>query len=390
MLSDPKSVELLASPKNPDRIRLRRMFHGLNYVFNRDHTKVAIYFKGEPIEADPIKDPALFARQYAALERGEEPPKGKAKAERRAAAGTWNAAAELWLGTPKWKGLADNTKRIYKPLIEDIRVSPLGKKLMKRTTPWDVTALHNAIIETRGPNAANALKTGVLRPIVKVGKLNGWVTVDLLMGVDLQEVEHTHHRPYEGGEIEKWRATHTSGMALYAFELAYALAMATSDLIRFAPKDIDAGNVTLGRKKTSNKQHSNVFADPVLREVIEQLTALRPEGTPDDVPFLRNQHGKPFQTSTFRKQWARWREEAGIAEDFKVHAARATMVVDMKHAGVADQDAMHITGHADQKVYNDSYAHHADRHVQATRAQSAVVAHRGGRGKKPPALRVVA
>ena len=383
---------MLSDPKSPERVRLRRSFKGLNIVRSRhDRTKVFIYHtkSGRPLTADPIKEPALFREQYEAAQRGEPAPGEKAKAKGTVAQGTWNAAIDLWLATQKYLRLADNTKRIYRPLIDALR-SGLGSKLMRHTTPWDVRELHDDVLAIKKANQANSFFS-VLKHIAAVGRFKGWVpaNVDLLAAIELQEVEHVSYRAHQDIEIAAWRATHADEdmMARKAFELAYRLGLATSDLIRFAPCHINAdGDIDVRRKKTQGEQLSNIHNDPELRAILESFDRT---GKAADVPFLSNQWGDPFQPSAFRKQWRRWAEEAGLPSDFKIHGARATMVVDMMDNGVASIDGMKLTGHSDQRVYERIYGKGHSKKLARDRAQIGLVAARSRKAGKP-ALRVVA
>lgn len=397
MLADAKSVARLSNPRSPERVHLRHTYKGLNFVFNRDRTKVAIYFRGRPMTADPIKEPQKFRKEADAVERGEPSPKEIEKAKGRAVQGTWDAAIEAYKSTNKYQSKAANTRRAYRPFIEQLRGS-IGGQLIRETEPWLLFKMHDDVVQQQGPVQANAFLT-VLANVVHVARLRGWVkaNVDLLLGIEHQKVESNSHRPYKDEEIEAWRAKHRLGtMAWATFELAYGLALANVDLIRFAPCHIDdIGNVFIDRAKTKNTQSSNVNIDPTLQAAIKWLSEQQPADGPKDamgrstVPFLANQYGKPFQGSTFRKQWRRWAIEAGLPEDFTLHGARATMVTDMIDAGVAHSDGMKVTGHADTRVYERVYGKQASISKAAGRAQDKALAARGSRKKSGPTLRVV-
>jgi len=399
MISAPKSVARLTNPKSVDRVFLRKHYKGLNFVFNRDQTKVAIYFRGEAMQNDPIADPAAFSAEWHALDRGEPAPeKAPEPSNRKAAKGTWNAAIEELLDTPWWKGgknakpLAKNTKRIYAPLIELIRTSDLGKKLMRQTTPWTVVAIHNAVLSERGANAANAFQTP-LKKIVEIGELNGWVrdNVNLMRGVKQIDVEHQHFVPFEGNDMDRWHAMYGADtMAHKALVLVYKLALATVDLVKFCPADIDdMGNILVSRTKTGGGQYVNIHDDDELRAVIESFDRTGKDPT---VPFLYNESGKPFLENTFRLYWRKWRKAAGAAKDFHVHSGRPTIVTDMKDAGVAVEDGMTRTGHKDARVYNEIYGHKASKVIASRRATQQVNAFRAAKkaSREGAGLRVVA
>lgn len=400
MISAPQSVARLTDPKSADRIFLRRHYKGLNFVFNRDKTKVQIYFRGEVMQNDPIADPAAFSAEWHALDRGEPAPeKAPVPRESRAVRGTWGAAAEELLDTPWWKGgknvkpLAKNTKRIYAPLIELIRTSGLGKKLMRQTTPWTVVAIHNAVLAERGANAANAFQTP-LRKIVEIGELNGWVrdNVNLMRGIKQIDVEHQHYQPHDGNDIERYLAKHgPDTMAYKAFQMIHWLAPATCDLVTFCPADIDEfGNILITRSKTGGGQYANIHDLPELQAVIESFDRT---GKDPSVPFLHNESGKPFLENTFRLYWRNWRKEAGVAnKDFAIHGGRATLVTDMEDAGVRVEDGMTRTGHKDARVYKQIYGHKASKVIASRRATQQVNAFRAAKkaSREASGLRVVA
>lgn len=394
-------------PKNrlgPERARLRDTYPGLNIVKSRhDPRKLFIYYQPQGrqrvrLNADPYKQPAEFRAEYEAAKRGE--PKPEPEPARRSRVGTWNAAIDDYKASAKYLSKADNTKRLYAPFIDAVsRV--VGGKLMRQTDPWDIYEMHNGVLSRDSAVQANQLLT-VLSGIIHIGRLRRWVppNVDLLLGIEHQQVTSTSFRPYADDEIERWRQHHPMGtMARAAFELAYGLALGSSDLIRLAPCHIDdLGNVWIARKKTGTTQTSNVRSDPVLRAVFEQLPPSPPDAPVDvagrsTAPFLRNQHGKPFAEdgSTLRKQWRRWATEAGLPADFVVHGARSTLVVDMMDAGVANSDGMRRTGHLDERVYKRVYGAQASATKAASRAQDQVTAARQRKAGKPgkSALRAV-
>ena len=165
------------------------------------------------------------------------------------------------------------------------------------------------------------------------------------------------------------------------------LGLATGDLVRLAPCDIDEdGNILSTRMKTGGEQHANIYAEPELLAVIQSFDRAGKDPT---VPFLHTDTGRPFLRNTFRLYWRGWAKEAGLPADFKIHAARATMVVDNNHAGVSTEDGMARTGHADARVYQKIYGHHTSKSVQGTRAQQQLAQYRARKAGKP-SLRVVA
>jgi hypothetical protein len=390
-------------PKNklgPERARLREQYKHLTISYSRhDRDKIFVYYRppggrAVRIEADPFKQPALFREQYERAVRGEPQAEGDKPASR-GVAGTWNAAVADYLGTHKYTSKAANTQRLYRPFLDSLRAA-CGKQLMKQTEPWFLFKLHDAVVQKQGSTQANTFLS-VLANVVHVGRLRGWVpaNLDLLLGIEHQEVERNSYRPYTDVEVEQYRDKHgPDTMARKAFELAYLLALGNADLIRLAPCHIDdLGNVWIARQKTGTTQTSNINADPMLRQIIDSFDV--PADGPVDtmgrstVPFLRNQFGKPFEGSTFRKQWRRWATEAGLREDFKIHGARATMVTDMMDAGVANSDGMRRTGHLDERTYVRVYGKQASVTRAAGRAQAQVVAARARKGAKTSALRVV-
>lgn len=380
-----------------ERAMLRNTYPYLNIVKSRhDETKVFIYYQrpGQPrvrLHADPFRHPNKFREEYDAAKRGEPAPEPE---PRRVGApqGTWNAAIDAWVQRPKFQTLADNTKRAYRPFLDALRLG-FGSRLMKATDPWELVEAHDSVVMAKSAVQANHFKT-VLQGVVAIGQIRRWCPADLLLGIEHQDRNSTSYRVYKGDEIERFREIHAIGTeARFAFELAYALALSTSDLIRFCPAMIDRDGYTwVSRTKNSKNQTSNINSDPVLRQMVELLDARRAAGTAADVPYLRNQYGDVYQGNTFRKQWRRWCVEAGIPEDFKVHGCRSTLVTDMMNAGVANSDGMRRTGHTTEKVYRDIYGKEASVTRAVDRAQDQVIAERArrtGKGTKP-ALRAVA
>jgi integrase len=366
------------------------------HPFTDRHGKRRCYYryKGRsvPITADPVKQPELFKAQYEAARDGKpmpiEPDPGAPKG--RHPAGTWNAAIDDYLGTSKYAVKADNTKKAYQPWIDLLR-AVVGDELMKNTTRWSIFKLHDEVVKSDRKPQANTFLS-VLSNVIHVGKIRDWLKDDLLIGIEHQEVESNSHRPYTQDEVEAWRSTYPIGtMARAAFEFVYQFALSRAELIVLSPAHITGGVLWITRVKTGAPQVANVYGDPIMCEVLEafpqaddSVVNLQGRAT---MPFLRNRSGRPWLSSAFGKQWRRWAEAAGLPSDFTIHGGRSTFVTDAMDTGVANQDAMRVTGHLDERVFSRVYGKKHNKERAAARAQKAVLAERQ---KRAAALKVVA
>jgi hypothetical protein len=361
-----------------DRYGKRRCY------YRRDGRTVAI-------TADPIRQAGLFRKQYEAARDGTAmPDEDEGPAPSGYKIGTWNRAIDDYLDTAKYAEKADNTKKAYREFIGLLRAT-CGDEMMRKTPAWAIFKLHDNVVKSGRKAQANTFLS-VLAAVVKIGRLRGWVKDDLLGGLDHQEIESNSHRPYSDDEVAMWRAAYPVGtMARAAFEFAYQFALSRAELIVLSPAHITDGVLWITRMKTGTPQTANVFADPVMADV---LAAFADDGAVVDLqgrsplPFLRNQYGKPFQSSTFGKQWRRWAIDAGLPADFTIHAARSTFVTDAMDTGVANQDAMKVTGHLDERVFTRVYGKKHNKTRAAVRAQAGVLAER--RKRSAVALREVA
>jgi len=372
----------------------KAQFPHLHWMTDR-HGKRRCYYRWNgrtaAITADPIRQPELFRAQYEAAKNGEaipeelgSPPPSSYRV------GTWNRAIDDYLETAGYAKRADNTKRAYQRWIDLLRAT-CGDEMMAKTTKFSIFKLHDEVVKA-SPAQANTFLS-VLYAAVKIGKLHDWVKVDLLGGIEHQAVESTSHRPYTQDEVETWRQAYPVGtMARAAFEFAYQFALSRAELIVLSPAHITDGVLWITRAKTGSPQTANVFADPVMCEVLaafpqedDDVVDLKGRAT---LPFLRNQHGKPFQSSAFGKQWRRWATDAGLPVDFTCHGGRATFVTDAMDTGAANQDAMRVTGHLDERVFTRVYGKRHNATRAAVRAQSAVLAER--RKRSAVALREMA
>lgn len=359
----------------------KRAYPHLAFQMSRSKEAIFYRFKGRNVRiwSDPETQPEQFKADYDRAVVGEDVPRPAfGKIRLTAKAGTWSAALDDWIDA-EYPALAVETKRGYDRFAALLR-EVLGDRMIRDTDPWALFIIHKGFVQKGQLAYANTL-LAVLKGVVKIATIHRWNRdPNILLGIEHQEIGSTHYRPWRQDEVDSWRARYTTQhdlMARAVFELGYHFGLASVELIRFAACHIDEnGDINIKRQKTGGLQTGNVNSDPTLRAIVDALIALPRSG--DDVvdmqgrstaPLLRNQWGKPYQTSTLRKQWARWREAIGIADDFNMHGSRATLVTDMVENGVDHIDGMGKTGHSDIRTYMGVYGHAASRTPGAIRAE---------------------
>ena len=359
----------------------KRAYPHLAFQMSRSKEAIFYRFKGRNVRiwSDPETQPEQFKADYDRAVVGEDVPRPAfGKIRLTAKAGTWSAALDDWIDA-EYRPLAPATKRSYDPFVALLR-DVLGDRMIRDTDPWALFRIHKDFVQKGQLSYANTLLS-VLKGVVKIATIHRWNRdPNILLGIEHQEIESTHYRPWRQDEVDSWREAYTIQrdlMARAVFELSYHFGLASVDLTRFAPCHIDEnGDINIQRQKTGGLQTGNINSDPTLRAIVDALIALPRSG--DDVvdmqgrstaPLLRNQYGKPLQASALRKQWARWREAIGLADDFNIHSARATLVTDMVENGVLHTDGMGKTGHADMRTYLGVYGHAANKTPGAIRAE---------------------
>jgi site-specific recombinase XerD len=310
-------------PKYVNRIRGR---DGVNRYYYRRPGRQAIRL--------PDLASAEFPAAYAAAEAGAKPIVIGAD---RAAAGTIAATVSTYLGSAEFAGLAAETRRTRRNILERLRERH-GDKRVAKIEQKHIKAMVAAKAAT--PSAARNLLQ-VLRVLMAFAIENGIRTDDPTTGVKHAEIKTDGYETWSEEDIAAFEARHPMGTKP---RLALALLLRTGqrrgDIVRMGRQHVKGDRIRVKQSKTGVELMIPMGAD--LRAAIE--------ATPSDhLTFLITEWGKPFTAPGFTN-WFRDRcNQAGLRKGLSAHGLRKAMCRRLAEAGCTAHQIMAISGHVTLK-----------------------------------------
>lgn len=255
-------------------------------------------FKGGPLvmKATQPKKPTLTAEAHAKI--AEAIQSANCPDPR-----TLLSLIHEWRAAPEWKGLADNTRRVWGSHL-DLIDNRWGSKPI---SVWDDHRMVGKVMKWRDERAATPRSADmgitVLRELLKFGRLRGRIRINVAEGVPPL---------YRGGDRAEivWTPTDIEAFRIAAFEakrpalydglrLAALTGLRLSDLVSLTWDHVgEAAILKTALKKSRGKRHKAVVpvTEP-LRKLLEELrTRKRKEGVNT---VLVNERGASWTAAGF-------------------------------------------------------------------------------------------
>jgi integrase len=340
-----------------------------SYTDNRGKRRYYFRRKGVARVALPAPWDDGFLKAYEAAKAN----KGPAGNTHTPKAGTIGAVIVAYLASPEYQGLAEQTKKVYRRLLERLR-KDAGDDRVTDFQPRHIRAM----IEKRGGiDAGNNLRR-VLRLVFKFAVDHHIRSDDPTVVVPNlrrpRAEKRDGFRTWTENDIETFIAKHPLGTRAH---LALCLLLYTgqrrSDVARFGPKNIkgryDPTDFT-GRKLTLTQQKTGKALTLPIHAVLAEALA-RANIPPDAPAFLLTQYGKAYTASGFSNCFANFVREAGIKDQASPHGLRKAAARRLAEAGCSVKLIAAVTGHASLKEV-ERYTNAADQERLADMAMRTI------------------
>jgi integrase len=339
--------------------RVKSMPRFVNRIRGRDGVN-RYYFRRRGHKNIPLPDLSSpdFATAYAAAESGAEPIEiGSCRIK----AGSVAAVVTAYLASAEFAGLADETRRTRRNIMERFREAH-GDKAVDLIERKHVQAIVDAKSAT--PSAARNL-LAVIRVLMQTAINAGIRTDDPTLGVKHAKIKKKGYRTWEEHHIDAFEAHHPSGTrARLALTLLLYTGQRRSDVVRMGRQHIRGGNkIAVRQQKTG---------EPLLIPMHPRLRAAIDATPADHLTFLTTVHGKPFTAAGFTNWFRDTCNQAGLPIGLSAHGLRKAMCRRLAEAGCSEKLIAAISGHRTLRMVQH-YTHAADQERMATAAINKLV-----------------
>jgi integrase len=292
-----------------------------------------------------------FAANYRAAIEGK-PVEPKVIPGKR---GTIDALARAYLRSGEFAGLAPETKRKRRAMVENF-VAKYGKLPVAGLRRDHIKTIMEGVAHT--PGVARNLLT-MLRVLMALAIEDGLRDDDPTANIKRPKLSTDGWHTWTEVEIGKYEAQHSIGTkARLAFALAIYTGQRAADLVRMGKQHIRDGMISVAQQKTGTRLWVPIHSD--LKAVIDSVPS-------EHLMFLVSETGRPFSSAlTFSHAVNRWVKEAGL-NGCPLHGLRKACCRRLAEAGCSTQEIMAISGHKSLSEI-ERYTKAADQKHMAERA----------------------
>ena len=267
----------------------------------------------------------------AAYEEGlnEEPIQPGASRTRQ---GTMNSLIVSYYSSAAFQGLADQTRKTYRGIIERFRQEH-GDKSMTGLRPQHIRALIEQKAQT--PSAANNLLM-ILRILLGHAVDIGLRDENPAVGVRNIRAASQGFRTWQEADIQHFEARWPVGTAQrLAFDLCLYTGQRRSDVVRMGPQHVRDGVLSIRQQKTGTE---------VVIPVHGNLLASLDTAQTGEMVFLLTSQGRAFTANGFGNFFRDAVESAGL-RGLSAHGLRKAACRRLAEAGCSAHEIMSISGH---------------------------------------------
>ena len=281
-------------------------------------------------------NPEFFA-EYAAIMAGHLPNKEERKPSQR----TFNALADRYYKTPKYKNLAPETVRKYDAAIKYIKAK-LGTK--------DVTSLKRPhVIAMRDANHhrhrfANYL-VQCTRIMMETAIDIGWVTENPASKVKMLDSPYDGREPWTAELVTAFRNV-ADERSLLIFELCLATGQRIGDVLDMQWSDYQDGKISVRQNKT--KKPLKIPLTVRMRDLLEKTIQQGGKRRSNYIVY-NNLHIGKLGYKAVQDKFLIYRKQIG-AEEYDIHSLRYTAASEMTMAGCSVEEIAAITGQTTEMV----------------------------------------
>jgi integrase len=297
----------------------------VRHYFRRHGQRVAL--PGAPGSAE------FMAAYQQALEGVTPAEPGKS----REVPGSFSALVAEYYKSAAFRGLAEETKRTYRNIIERFRATH-GTKPVALLEARHVRKMVDERADT--PAAANGLLK-MLKVLMRHAVEYGWRKDDPTAAVRRLKYRSAGHTTWSEADIAAFEKKHPSGTRA---RLALALLLYTgarrSDAVRFGRQHVQGDRIEWRQGKTGA-----TVSLPIHPDLRAELAAL----PRDQLTFLVTRDGVPFTSTGFYNWFSECAKEAGLQKGLSPHGLRKSCATRLADAGASPHEIMAVTGHTSLK-----------------------------------------
>jgi len=251
----------------------------------------------------------------------------------RAKAGTVAAAVGMYLASAEFAGLAHETRRTRRNILERFREAH-GDKRIAAIERKHVQALIDAKAAT--PSAARNL-LAVIRLLMRFAVDAGIRRDDPTLGVKRVKIKTEGYATWTEDDIAAFERRHPLGtMPRLSLALLLGTGQRRSDVVRMGTQHMRGDWITVRQSKTGK---------PLLIPIGDELRAAIEAMPSDYLTFLKTARGKPFTAAGFTNYFRKQCKEAGLAVGLSAHGLRKAACRRLAEAGCSANEIAAISGH---------------------------------------------
>jgi integrase len=251
--------------------------------------------------------------------------------------GSFSALVAEYYRSAAFRGLAEETKRTYRNIIERFRATH-GTKPVALLEARHIRKMVDERADT--PAAANGLLK-MLKVLMRHAVEYGWRKDDPTAAVRRMRYRSAGHTTWSEADIAAFEKAHPSGTRA---RLALALLLYTgarrSDAVRFGRQHVQGDRIEWRQGKTGG-----TVSLPIHHELRAELAAL----PRDQLTFLVTRDGVPFTSTGFFNWFVECAKDAGLDKGLSPHGLRKAFARRIAEGGGTSHQLMSATGHTSLK-----------------------------------------
>jgi integrase len=242
----------------------------------------------------------------------------------------------LYLASPRFAGLAKETRRTQCNVLERFREGPLGVKPIADVTRDDIA---DAIEAKDGRPSAQQHLHAYVRAVMQFAVKRRFRADNPAVGVtwDKPQKKSKGFPTWNEDEIAIWEAAYPPGTRGYlALALLLGTAQRRGDIVRLGWPNVQGNRMCLTQSKTGKALRIPIGVE--LRRAIE--------ATPRDrATFLAGPNGLPLTPESFTNWMRRCAKAAGLPHGLSAHGLRKAACRRLAEAGCTPHEIMSYSGH---------------------------------------------
>jgi integrase len=302
------------------------------------HGRVRYYFRRRGhrnVRLPGLPSSPEFMRAYEAAIGNAEPIVIGAS---RSKVGTVAAVVGMYLASAAFAGLADETRRTRRNILERFREAH-GDKRIAAIERKHVQALIDAKAAT--PSAARNL-LAVIRLLMQFAIDAGIRADDPTIGVTRAKIKGDGYTTWAEHHIAAFEVRHPIGtMARLALALLLGTGQRRGDVVRMGRQHVRGDMIAVRQQKTSK---------PLMIPIGDELRAAIEAMPADRLTFLTTARGEPFTAAGFTNYFRKRCQEAGLTIGLSAHGLRKAVCRRMAEAGCTVHEIAAISGHRTLRI----------------------------------------